>query len=88
MSGVQNYGRALKWLVQYIIFPIRPLPPYINLWHNSRDKCSQAFPVFHCASIFMYYTERKPEQERPENEGKSGESYHVIWDTYVTHCLH
>ena len=33
-------------------------------------------------------TERKPEQERPENEGKLGESYHVIWDTGVTHCLH
>ena len=40
-----------------------PPPPDVHLLSTRphlRDRCSQAFPVFHCSSTSMSYTERKP----------------------------
>ena len=57
-----------------MFFEHRPLPPYVHLAstrHHSRDRCSQAFPVFRHSTASVYYTERKPrnkKQGRPWNE--------------------
>ena len=47
------------------LFERGPLPPYVHLAStgcHSCDRCSQAFPIFHAASV--YYTEQKPKNKK------------------------
>ena len=49
MSGVQNCGRALVQMIEYIVFFFCSLAPpsYVHLASTWRhDECSQAFPYF------------------------------------------
>ena len=67
----------MKSSTLFHVFECRPLPPYVHLaptWRHSRDRCSQAFPVFSRSSASVYYTECKPKNKkrgRPGNEASS-----------------
>ena len=44
---------------------------------HSRDQSAKAFPVFHCSSASMYYTEHEPKNyqwRRPGNEATNGKN--------------
>ena len=63
------------------LFERGPLPPYVHLAsirRHSRDRCSQAFPVFRAASV--HYTERKPKNKNGGGLGtRLDYSYSVTW---------
>ena len=53
------------------------LPPYIHLAstrRHSRDRCFQAFPVFHHSSTSVYYTEHKPKTKKGGRPGSEATS--------------
>ena len=53
---------------------------------NLRDRCSQAFPIFHHSSASVYYTERKPKNKKA---GEAWEWGYMWWpvDAWVTHLF-
>ena len=64
----------LRFIAHKIVVGHRP--PYVQFAstkHHSRDKCSQAFPIFRRSSASVYYTERKSKNKkrgRPGNKAK------------------
>ena len=88
MSGVQNCGRALERMIQYIVLAVRPLPPYVHIastWCHSRDKCSQAFPVLRHSTTPVYCCERK--QMVKMGEAWEQGYYTLVCVVYITHYL-
>ena len=55
-------SKKLAFKFSMYIFEYRPLSPYVHLASNSRDECSQAFPVFHQSSAPVW----------TQTEGKNG----------------
>ena len=57
-------------------------PPYVHLAstrHHSRDKCSQAYPVFFCSSVCVQYNTRR--RKSAKKRGRPGNTCHVndVW---------
>ena len=68
---------------------------YVHLtstWHHSRNKCSQAFPIFCHSSSCVYYTERKPKSKKWGKSGnEAGKTYQWCADVpehQVDACRH
>ena len=61
-SGVHNCGRLLEQMIKCVVLVVGLLPlPLRPPDVNSRDGCSQVFPVFHWSSMAacLYYCEHK-----------------------------
>ena len=59
-----------------VLFEYGPLPSYVHLtstWHHSRDKCSQAFPVFRHSSVSKH---------KLNNENRRGLGTRLIWNWF------